>query len=154
MQGENEQLRSHVQHVPDIMAMLQTLTQENAALKCEVQQMAVKLATPAPPVMQPYAAQTPHAHGAARPYSPPSMPDPLSLRHHFPAVPIPHLTDQFRGLSVSGEPGYTASDYGIPPPVYQSCQRQYSQPWFHPQSVSYQMGSGTGFDQGPRLQTL
>lgn len=33
MPRENEQLRSHVQYVPDIMAMLQNLTQENAALK-------------------------------------------------------------------------------------------------------------------------
>lgn len=118
-------------------------------LSSEVQQMAVKPATPALPVMQPHAAQTPHAHGTARPHSLPSMPDPLSTRHQVPAAPISHLTDQFRSLSVLGEPGYATSGYSIPPAVYQSSQRQYSQPWFHSPSVPYQMGSGPGSDQGP-----
>ncbi|XP_062373449.1 uncharacterized protein LOC134061706 [Sardina pilchardus] len=145
MKKENEEMRNHVRHVPDLMTMLQGLTQENAALKQEVQQLAVRSALPAQPVMQSHAVPIQHPQWPTRQYYPsyPTMPDPLPDHHQFPAAPVRQLTEQMRGLHFSDEPGNSASRGGIQTSRYHSNQGQYSQPGFQSSGPGYYQEEST-----------
>ncbi|RXN38437.1 hypothetical protein ROHU_001105 [Labeo rohita] len=101
LQRENDELRSCIRQLPEILSALQGLKAENAIMKREIQQLATTVATPCksvPPVPAPQFHEPETCH---------SQPVPTTQSrdfHQYPSVQIRQITEQVRDCTISSIP--------------------------------------------------
>ncbi|RXN14040.1 hypothetical protein ROHU_028875 [Labeo rohita] len=101
LQRENDELRSCIRQLPEILSALQGLKAENAVMKREIQQLATTVATPCksvPPVPAPQF----HEPETCR-----SQPVPTTQSrdfHQYPSAQIRQITEQVRDCTISSRP--------------------------------------------------
>lgn len=101
MQRENDELRSCIRQLPEILSALQGLKAENAFMKREIQHLATTVATPHKSV-SPVPAPQFHEPETCR-----SQPVPTTRSrdlHQYPSAQIRQITEQLRDCTVSHTP--------------------------------------------------
>lgn len=98
MQRENDELRSCIQHLPEILSALQGLKAENAIMKREIQQLATNVATSCKPVPP---SPAPRFHVPEKSHGQPVLTTHVRDSNEYPSAQIRQITEQVMDCTIS-----------------------------------------------------